>query len=158
MNTTLKLVIGVVAALAVGLLVGYVVGSLGKGEAQQALEKAKKRAKEAEAAYKEESESCAKKLTEARSSKRLLLAKEQILRSIVEHSTSNYGLASKHLAQARRHLKASLDGLSKKQKETVEDLYERIGKAQTLTMRFDPMARVMLEKILRELTKLPGGH
>jgi tmRNA-binding protein len=159
MNNTLKVGLGVGGALLLGLVVGYVLGSSGKHELESTAQQEQTRAKEAEASLKELEEDCARRVMRARTAKQLLLTKERLLRAMVELYANNYGLTSQHLGIARKHLKSAIKGLKgKKHVATAQDLYERMGGAQTLAMRLDPMARVHIEQILAQLQKLPGAH
>jgi mannitol-specific phosphotransferase system IIBC component len=157
MNQYLRLVVAVASALAVGLVVGLVLGMSGKRQTQHDLDAAVRRAKDAEEALKRDSEECRGKVEEGRRSRELLLAKEHLLRSLVELFASNFGLASQHLGQARNRLKSAEAGLGKRELEKVKSLFDQIGGAQTLAMKLDPMARIQIEQILEELQKLPGG-
>ena len=162
MNSTLKTAIAVAAALVVGLLVGYVLGSSGKRRLAQAVEHTQKRATEAESALKQQRNDCDRAALAARTAKHVLLTKEQLLRATVELSVNNYGLASQHLGVARGHLRSLTKALSKGKKKHHEQrahkLFEQIAGAQTLVMRLDPMARVQIEQVLAELQKLPGAR
>jgi len=158
MNNTLKVVIGVAAALVVGLVVGYVLGMSGKRDLTVAVRQEQVRAKEAEGALKQQADQCERKAREARTGRHLLLCKEQLLRATGELYANNYGLTSQHLAGARRQLKSAMKGLKGAQAKEAENLHERIGGAQTLAMRLDPMARIHIEQILAQLQKLPGAH
>lgn len=158
MSNTLKVVIGVAAALLVGLLVGYVVGSSGKRDLQQQVEREKSRGTEAEAALKQQTDECDRKSKAARGSRNLLLAKEQLLRALVELYANNYGLTSQHLGVARSYLRGATAGLSKSHAKTVQDLTSRIEAAQALSLKLDAMARSEVEQILGELQKLPGAR
>ena len=105
----------------------------------------------------QERQECEQKAHNARISKQLLLTKEELLRAVGELYANNYGLTSQHLAQARKKIKAASKGLSKKHAKIAGELFEKIGAAQTLAMRIDPMARVHIEQILAQLLKLPGA-
>ena len=162
MNSTLKMVIGVGAALVVGLLVGYVLGSSGKRQLAQTAQREQKRANEADSALKQQREGCERTALAARTGKHVLLTKEQLLKAMVELSVNNYGLASQHLGVARSHLRSATRALKKGKKKQhekqAEKLFEQIAGAQTLVMRLDPMARVQIEQVLAELHKLPGAR
>jgi hypothetical protein len=159
MNNTLKVGLGVGGALLVGLLVGYVLGSFGKNDLEVTARREQSRAKEAEAALKEREEDCSRRTQKAKASKQLLLTKEHLLRAMVELFSNNYGLTSQNLGIARKHIKSAMKGLkSKTHAKTAQNLYDRMGGAQTLAMRLDPMARVHIEQILADLQKLPGAR
>lgn len=158
MNNTLKVVIGVAAALLLGLVLGYVVGSMGKRDLAGSLKQAQTRAREADAALKDKEAECEQQARAARVAKQLLLTKERVLRATVEMYANNYGLTSQHLGAARKHLKSAIRGMKGSRAKDGEDLFERLGNAQTLAMRLDPMARVHLEQILARLQKMPGAH
>jgi len=158
MNNTLKVVIGVAAALVVGLVVGYVLGSTGKGSLAAEAKREKIRAQEAETALKDREADCERQATAARAAKQVLLTKEHLLRATVEMYANNYGLTSQQLGVARKHLKSSMRGMKDTPLKLAEELFEQIGNAQTLAMRLDPMARVHIEQILAKLQKLPGAR
>ncbi len=158
MSNTWKAVIGAAAALAVGFVVGLVVGRIGKSELEATLQKAKRRVTEAEEALKRDGEDCKQRIAAAQTNKHLLLAKEELLRATVELCSSNYGLTSQHLAQARSFLRSAQRGLRKEDAPKALAIFDRVGDAQTLAMRLDPMARIRIEQILADLQKLPGAR
>lgn len=158
MSNNLKIVIGAGALFLVGLLVGFVLGSTGKWEAREALKQCKQQATEADNALEEERQECKQETQKAHVSKQLLLTKVELLRAVGELYANNYGLTSQHLARARRSIKSASKGLSKKHTKVTDELFEKIGAAQTLAMRLDPMARVHIEQILAQLQKLPGAR
>jgi hypothetical protein len=158
MNPTLKVAIGIAAALVVGFIVGYGLGASGRSEAEKAQKREKRRADEAEAALKQQVEECTRKSKAARRTKHVLLTKEHLLRAAVEIYDNNYGLASQHLAHARKRLKSASRSLKKRHAKRAHEIYEKIGGAQTLAMRLDPNSRVHIVRILRELSKLPGAR
>jgi len=158
MNNTLKVVIGVGAALVVGLLVGYVLGSLGKRVVANTAKQLKIRVQEAEGELKQQGQECERKVKAAKTSKQVLLAKERLLWAMLELYANNYGLTSQHLAGARLHLKSAARGLKGQPAKLADQLHDRVGGAQTLAMRLDPMARVQIKEILDELQQLPGAR
>jgi hypothetical protein len=157
MSQNIKLALALGGALTVGLVVGLVLGMSGKRQALRELEKVTRRATDAEEAQRREASECSKQVSAAKSGRDVLLAKEHLLRALTELYANNFGLTSQHLAQARTRLKSAEKGLKKSELEKVKDLFDRIGGAQTLAMRLDPMARVQIEQILDELQKLPGA-
>jgi hypothetical protein len=158
MSPTLKWAIAAAGALLLGLAGGFGLGRAGKIEAEQALQKAKRRADEAEESGKREAEECNQRLLEARTAKQLLLSKEELLRAVVELTSNNFGLTSQHLAQARSWLRSAQKGIKAGDQPKAKALFDRIGEAQTLAMRLDPMARVQIEQILVDLQRLPGAR
>jgi multidrug resistance efflux pump len=158
MSSLLKTVVAVAGALLLGLLVGFIVGRMGKGDVEAALEKAKRRTADAEEALKREGEECKEGLAAAKTGKHVLLTKESLLRATVELYANNYGLTSQYLAQARSWLRSAQKGLKKSDAAKAADLYEKIGEAQTLAMRLDPTARLRIDLILTELQRLPGAR
>lgn len=157
-SSTLKIVIGVGAALVIGFLAGFLAGHSGRSEAEDALQKAKNRAAEAEDSLKREGDECKDRLQANKTSRQLLLAKEELLRAVVEIYGNNYGLTSQHLAQARSWLRSAQKGLKAREGALARDLYDKIGEAQTLAMRLDPNARARIVHILGELQRLPGAR
>lgn len=158
MNSTLKVAISVGVALVVGFIVGYGLGAAGKSQARTAQQLDQRRAEEAEAALKQQAEDCGRKEQAARQSKGLLLAKEHLLRATLELYANNYGLASQHLAHARKRLKQAIKGMQKQQAARAQELFDKIGGAQTLAMRLDPMSRIHIERIVAQISKLPGAR
>jgi hypothetical protein len=158
MSSNLKWAILVAGALLAGFVVGYGVGRIGKGETEQQLQKAKRRAEEAEEGNKREVDDCNQRLQGLKAGKQLLLTKEELLRAIVELSSNNFGLTSQHLAQARSWLRSAQKGLKADDQLRAKTLFDRIGEAQTLAMRLDPMARLQIEQILVDLQRLPGAR
>lgn len=154
----MKAVMGAAAALVVGFLIGFLVGRLGKSELEASLQKAKRRTVEAEEALKRDGEDCKQRMASAQTHKHLLLAKEELLRATVELCASNYGLTSQHLAQARSFLRSAHRGLKKEEGAKALVIFDRVGDAQTLAMRLDPMARVQIDQILADIQKLPGAR
>jgi hypothetical protein len=158
MSTTLKALIGVGAALVFGLLGGFLLGRCGKSEAEEALLKTKRRAAEIEETAKREGEECAQRDRVARVGKQLLLTKEELLRAMLELAANNFGLTSQHLGQARSWLRAAEKNLKPVDAKRARELFDKIGEAQTLAMRLDPMSRVYIERILADLQRLPGAR
>jgi uncharacterized membrane-anchored protein YhcB (DUF1043 family) len=158
MASSLKAVIGVGAALVVGFVVGYILGHFGSRELEEALTKAKQRAADAEETQKRESDECAQRERAAKTSRQLLLTREELLKAVVELSSNNYGLTSQHLAQARSWLKSAEKGLKPADGKRAREIFDRIGDAQTLAMRLDPLARNHIERILVEMQRLPGAR
>ncbi len=158
MSQTVKWLLVAAGALLLGLLVGFGVGRMGRADAEAALHKAKRRADEAEESSRRESEDCAQRLQDAKTSKQLLLTKEELLRAVLELVSNNYGLTSQHLAQARSWLRSAQRGMKASDQPKAKALFDRIGEAQTLAMRLDPMARVQIEQILVDLQRLPGAR
>ncbi len=158
MSSLLKTVVAVAGALLLGLLFGFLLGRMGKGDVEAALEKAKRRGAEAEEAMKREGEECREGLALAKTGKQLLLTKEALLRATVELYANNYGLPSQYLAQARSWLRSAQKGLKKTDAAKAADLHDKIGEAQTLAMRLDPTARLRIDQILVELQRLPGAR
>lgn len=158
MSTALKAGLGIAAAVVLGLAIGYGAGHYGKAEVQRALDKAKQRAEDAEENLKRESEQCARRMQEARTAKQLLLSQQELLRATLEIFSNNFGLASQHLAQSRSWLRSAQSGLKAKDLAKARALFDRIGEAQTLAMRLDPVARVQIDQIVAELQKLPGAR
>lgn len=158
MNTWQKVAIGVGAALLLGFAVGYVLGASGKGKAEDALASARRRANDAEASLKQQTDSCERRLAKSKLARRVVRAKEHMLWAVVELYANNYGRTSQHLARARREIKAAEDGLDSADAKLARALYDKMGAAQTLTMRLDPMARVEIDKILADLQRLPGAR
>ena len=158
MSSTLKWSVLVVGAGLLGFLVGFGLGRIGKGDVEQALQKSKRRVEEVEENSRREGEECRQRLQEAKAGKQLLLTKEELLRSVLELVSSNFGLTSQHLAQARSFLHSAQNGMKPPDQQKARALFDRIGEAQTLAMRLDPMARVQIEQILADLQKLPGAR
>jgi hypothetical protein len=158
MTTSLKAVIGAGAALVVGFLVGYILGHFGRRDAEEALAKARQRATEAEEALKREGEECGQRERSVRAGKQILLAKEELLRAIVEISSNNFGLTSQHLSQARSYLKSAQKGMKPNDSQRTREIFDRVGDAQTLAMRLDPASRTHIERILIEVQRLPGAR
>ncbi len=148
----------VAAALVVGGLVGYLLGASSKGDLEKALSKAKHRAADAAQALERESEQCTARVRKVRTTGLILKVKEQLLKAVLELSASNYGLASQHMARGRGLLKKAKRGLPKKHQGRAQGIFEKIGDAQTLTMRLDPTARIQIEQIINELHKMPGAR
>jgi hypothetical protein len=158
MSSLVKAVIAAGAALAVGFLAGFLVGGLGRADAEAAAARAKRVGAEAEENAKRESEECRAQVAVAKSSRNLLQSKESMLRALVELHANNFGLTSQHLAQARSWLRSAQKGLKKADAERVRVLYDRVGDAQTLAMRLDPQARARIDQILAEIQRLPGAR
>ncbi len=158
MSTLVKGVLGGIAALFLGFLIGFGVGRTGRGELEDAASKAKHRATEAEESARRESEECGQRVQDVKVGRQLLLAKEELLRAVIELISSNFGLTSQHLAQSRSWLRSAQKGLKQGDQQKAKAIFDRIGEAQTLAMRLDPMARVQIEQILTELQRLPGAR
>jgi len=158
MSPTLKVGIALVVALLIGFVVGFGLGAAGKREFERGQRREKNRAEEAEAALKQQQGQCSQQAKSCKTGKQLISAKEQLLRAALELYANNYGLTSQHLAQARQKLRAASKGLNKRHAAQTLELYERVGQAQTLAMRLDPMARVQIEHILADLQQLPGAR
>ena len=148
----------VIAALAVGMIAGYILGAQTKGDLAKALTKAQLQASDAVQSLERESQKCTAREQAARTTGQILKAKEQLLRAVLEVSASNFGLASQYMAQARGLLKSLKQGLPKGYQERAQGIFEKIEDAQTLTMRLDPMARKYIEQIINELQKMPGAR
>ena len=144
--------------MVVGFVVGYILGHFGSRELEEALTKAKQRAADAEETQKRESDECAQRERAAKTSRQLLLTREELLKAVVELSSNNYGLTSQHLAQARSWLRSAEKGLKPADGKRARELYDRIGDAQTLAMRLDPLARNHIERILVEMQRLAGAR
>jgi len=157
MSNSLKVIIAVAGALLVGLVVGFVLGTSGKRDAEAALLEARKKNKDCTETLARNTVECSTKLGQEQASKKLLLAKELMMKGLVELYANNYGLTSQYLGQARQRLKSVGKELSKANQKKVQQIFEQVGNAQTLVMKQDPMARVHIEKVLSAINKLPGA-
>lgn len=158
MPSWLKIAAAVAGALLVGSIGGYVLGSLGKANAESRAHRATSRLSSAQQALHEETAELKRVRTKMRGTRRVLLAKTDLLLALVELQSSNFGLASQHLGAARTHLERAKQAMSKGHKKTVEKLLSKISGAHTLTMKLDPMARLNIRRLIRAVGDLPGAR
>ena len=158
MTSMIKMAGAAVAALVVGGLVGYLLGASSMGDLERDLSKAKNQAADALGALEHEREECKARVGKARTRGKLLRAKEELLRTVIEISASNFGLASQHMARARGQLKAAQRGLSKAAKDRLTEIFDRMADAQTLTMRLDHTAKIQIDQIIHELQRFPTAR
>ena len=110
MGTVLKIVIAVVISLALGGGAGFIIGKAGEDELRAEITKQKKNAEALKTAHATRLEAAQNGLAACKGGRSTLLAREHLLRSLLEMDRRNYGLASQHLGSARKQLGEAKQG------------------------------------------------
>ena len=158
MGDAMKWGLAVLLALAVGFGGGYVVGRRGAADLKQHLSRSEKALAAARQAISSERSERERAAADAVSLRRTLEAQVAVARALVELYAGNFGLASQHLGTARARLKALAKGAAGPLAKALGPVKEKLDAAQALVLRFDPMARVSVEKLLAAVGRLPGAR
>ncbi len=158
MGTVLKIVIAVVISLALGGGAGFIIGKAGEDELRAEITKQKKNAEALKTAHATRLEAAQNGLAACKGGRSTLLAREHLLRSLLEMDRRNYGLASQHLGSARKQLGEAKQGAKPELAKELARLLEQLAGTQTLVMQLKPKAKTEISKVLQSLEGLPGAR